>query len=599
MLGITLSAILLPGGSVKNRLLVSACAALTLVAIGSGEANADLMQLKWTVEGYYRTRGVFVTNLAREDRQVIPNANNGEDMIIPEIKRTSYMTHRLRLAPKLAFGNVASLNFQIDGLNDVLWGDNNGVATAPLFATDASNQNFLGGPSDPQGYVKLNKAWVEFALPIGKMRVGRMPSHWGLGLLANGGGNFNLDPDPERPKGVPQRKHLDSFFNDDFGDNHFGSTVDRVLFLTKPLSIVKGIMGKKDKSSKLVIGYAYDKLAESPFLPAEGFERTFRPFGQQGFISRGKNDDVNEHVVFAVWNDPYWAPDGMFSRFTDELRVGGYGVLRKSREGSTQPSELDPNETCGLFEDELVPCVDTGSKVFILDFWYRLRYGPFYSEAEVLHIGGTTFGGIPFPAKNEKKRANINGGVFRLGYYGTDAGEADLFDATIELGHASGDDSLEDEEFKQRALHPDFNVGLILFEEILREYSARTYGPLFISPENPEGAKGLFSNGGVINSNYINLRGGYIIPGLGARVHGGLLMAWVETQAPTGAALFRTTDEGSYMGTEVDLGVKASFAGKMEFSLETGYLRFGSALRSQFPNANQAFTLQSRLAFVF
>ena len=34
---------------------------------------------------------------------------------------------------------------------------------------------------------------------------------------------------------------------------------------------------------------------------------------------------------------------------------------------------------------------------------------------------------------------------------------------------ASGDEYLEDEHFKQRALHPDYNVGLILFEEFCDE----------------------------------------------------------------------------------------------------------------------------------
>ena len=582
-----------------KRFIIATVCALAVLGADVRSASADLMELKWTIEGYYRTRGVFVTNLARTERFLVTNPNTGENMVIPEIRRTSYMMQRLRLAPRVSYGKVATLHLQLDALNDVLWGDNNGVATAPLFATDASNQNYLGGPADPQGYVKLNKAWVEFNLPVGVMRVGRMPSHWGLGILANGGGNFNLDPDPSRPKGVPQRKHLDSFFNDDFGDNHFGSTVDRILFLTKPISIAKTIAGKKDVSSKLVTGYAYDKLSESPFLPAEGFERTFRPFGQQGFISRGRNDDVNEHVVFAVWNDPFWSPGGPFARYTDELRVGGYGVLRRSREGSTQPSDLNPAEMCGGPGDELVPCEDTGSNVYILDFWYRLRYGPFYSEAEVLHIGGTTFGGIPFPAKNEKKDANINGGVFRLGYFGTDANGADLYDAMLEVGHASGDDVLEDGQFKQRALHPDFNVGLVLYEEVLRELSARTYGLPFISDENPQGALGLFSNGGVINSNYLNLRGGYKVPGLGFRLHGGLLFAWVDTQAETGTAMFRIDDEGSYLGTEIDLGLKAQFAGKMHFTLETGYLRYGSALRSVYPNANSSFSLQSSLAFVF
>lgn len=585
----------------RRRLIICALAVATAFAAAAPAAHADLFELKWAAEGYYRTRAVYLTNLAPRDRFTSIDASSGEEFVVPEIRRTSYLTHRLRLSPRVSFADLATLHMQIDAIDDVLWGDNNAISSAPLFATEASNQGFLGGRGDnflqTQGQIKLNKAWVEFKVPVGAMRVGRMPSHWGLGLLANGGGSFNVDPDPERPKGIPQRKHIDNYFDDDFGDNHFGSVADRILFLTKPLTIYKTATGAKDVSSKLVIGYAYDKISEAPFLAAEPFERSFRPFGQQGFISRGANDDVTEHVAFAVWNDPYWEPGGPYARFTDELRVGGYSVIRTAEEGSTEPSGIDPNGNC-FFEGEQIDCVDDGSFIYILDFWYKVRYGPFYSEGELLRIAGTTFGGVPFPATNEKKKANITGGVLRFGYFGADPAGADLYNGILEVGHASGDNILEDDDFKQRALHPDFNVGLILYEEILRELSARTYGIPFLSDENPDGATGFFSRGGVINSNYIFLKGGYNLPIPGLVLAGGLLFAWVDTLAETGTAMFVEGD-GSYLGTEIDIALKAEFSGKMHFSLETGYLEYGSALKSALPNASRSFTLQSRLAFVF
>jgi hypothetical protein len=306
--------------------------------------------------------------------------------------------------------------------------------------------------------------------------------------------------------------------------------------------------------------------------------------------------------MFAVYNDPHWDPGGPLARYTDELRVGAYGVLRDAERGSTEPSDPDlgdPNAVCGMIDGEAVPCDDTGSKVWIADLWYKIRYGPLYSEGELIKIGGETFGGVPFPATNELKKIDITGGVLRLGYFGTDATNQDLWNVLLEGGHASGDDVLEDGEFKQRALHPDYNVGLILYEEILRELSARTYGIPFFSDENPEGAKGFFSNGGVINSNYLLLKGGYHIPfaDQAFRLVGQVLTAWVDETA-SGVAMF-DSDDGTHLGTEVDVALKARFAGKMRLSVEGGYLRFGEALRSVFPNAKSSFSLQSRLAFVF
>jgi hypothetical protein len=571
----------------KTCIAIAACAA-GLLAL-AGEARADLFELKWASEGYFRTRTVYLTNLAAAPGQFGgSHPETGETLSpLPEIRNTSYISSRLRVMPTLSFENLASLKFQIDALDDVLWGDNNGIASAPLLATETSNQNFLGG--EVEDSVQIPRAWIEFQVPVGLMRVGRQPSHWGLGLLANGGGTGNWDltaPETE------QRKHMDYFFDNDFGDKHFGSTADRILFITKPISIAKTVMKSKDIASNFIIGYAYDKISEAPFLPAESAQRTFRPFGQQGFISRGKSDDVNEHVFLAIYNNADWDQ----VRYTDELRVGTYQVLRTARQSSTNPSgNTDMNCSANdppAFED----CDDDGSLVWIGDIWYKVRYGPYYAEGEGYIIKGHTFGGIPFPAKNRVKTADITGGVARFGYL------TDMWDALLEVGHASGDDRLEDESFKQRSLHPDYNVSLILFEEILREASARTFGPPFYSDENPEGAKGLMSNGGVINANYGALKGRYR-PGIaGLTLIGQALFAWVDEKPVTGTAIFPYADEldGTFMGTEIDVAAKTSWAGDhIDFSLEAGYLIYGAVLKKMFPNADSSFSVQSRIAFVW
>src|SRR5690349_10738259 len=520
-----------------NRPVLAVAALATAMAAPSA-ARADVTELKWATEGYFRTRTVYLTNLAPADR-VSLTLGNGETLVEPDIRHTSYVMSRFRLMPSLSYGKLAKVTAQLDGMDDVLWGDNNGLSSAPLFAPETTNQGFLGGDEVPS--IQLKRVWAEFRVPVGLMRVGRMPSHWGMGLLANGGGTGNLDP--TTPVGEPMRKSLDYFFPEEFGDKHFGSTADRILFLTRPITIYRTLAKKGTAEHPLIIGYGYDKLSESPFLPFEPSERLFRPFAQQGFISRGSDDDVNQHVAIILWNQPDWDQ----VRYTDELRVGTYIVLRTSREGSTNPTALDPSTTCGTFEGKPVPCKDTGSKVAIFDLWWRLRYGPYYTEGEGYYIYGKTFGGVPFPIRNQKKKANISGAVARFGYM------QDMWDGILEVGHASGDDDLGDENFKQRGLHPDYNVGLILFEETLRELTARTYGPPFISPENPDGARGFFSNGGVINANYINPRGHYRVPAISAEVYGGLLLAWVDTLANNSVPPFYTGG-GRYLGPEVDLG---------------------------------------------
>jgi hypothetical protein len=579
---------------IRRRHLGAAAIAALCALAPSGTARADLTELKWATEGYFRTRTVTLTNLAPQPRRLSPYAPTGDVLVIPDIRKTSYIVSRFRLMPSLSYGKVAKLNVQLDGMDDVLWGDNNGLSTAPLFATDGSNQGFLGGAVADS--VQMRRAWMQFTVPVGLMRVGRMPSHWGMGLLANGGGTGWYDPDS--PKGEPRRKIADNFFDDDFGDNHFGSTADRILFVTRPITIYRTVKKLGKVEHPLIVGYAFDKLSESPLLPFENFERKFRPFGQQGFISRGASDDVNEHVVLAVWNDPDWDKKS----FLDELKIGFYGVMRSAGQGSTQPSTIDPSmNDCGYPDPS--PCVDTGSKVYITDLWWRVRYGNLFTEGEAYYIFGETFGGVPFPRTNLKKDASINAGVARFAWL------TPKWDAMLELGHASGDEFLDDETFKQRAIHPDFNVGLILFEETLRELTARTYGIPFFSEQNPQGALGFMSNGGVINANYIQPKGRFRpTPVAQLEIVAGLLMAWVDTTSTEGVALFpacaiggacKGTKDATHLGTEIDVAVRAHFAGQMRFSLEAGYLMFGDALKHQLTEADSSFSLQSSISFVW
>jgi len=626
-----------------NPLTAAALAAAAIVCVGT-PAHAQL-ELKWGAEGYYRTRTVAVTNLAAEPRYEIPHPTLGLPIVMPDIRNTTYITQRLRLTPSLSYQAssrvpaVAKLILQIDALDDVIYGDNNSLSSAPLFAVNGTNQHYLGGAQSDS--VQISRAWMEFMVPVGLMRVGRMPSHWGAGVLANGGGSFNWDL--TTPPGEPRRRNVDTYFDDDFGDNHFGSTNDRILFATRPITVAKTLMNPAgDTSSNLLVAYAFDKLSEASLLLSES-DRIYRPFGQQGFISRGqKGDDANEHVVVLLYNNPDWDQ----VRYSDELKIGTYQVFRTQREGFTSPSlgapYADVNEcvSAGIpMGDDRCVTEDRGSFVWIADLWYRVRYGALYSEAELIKIMGKTTGGVPFPRANAYKKADITSGIFRAGYL------TDPIEAVLELGYDSGDEDLLDQmpeadgtpsklRMKQRPMHPDYNVGLLLFEEIERERSARVFGPNFISSVNPEGARGFMTNGGVLNAKYIYQKvrwrpfaGEGDLTGIKATLSqfefvGAVLLAWVDKwsqQANVWVCPGTLTGQScvddatgkklsKYLGTEIDLAVKTRFANDhMDFSLEAGYLKFGDPLKvttslpSRFigDGPGSAFTIQARIAYLF
>jgi len=202
-------------------------AALTWPALGHAK-----LELKLDLDGYFRVRAVRSGNVY--DTTVIPNT---AIPVTPQ-KSTDYLYSRVRLFPRISLGEVAALHVQSDALNNVVWGDNDLVSSsAPVFATGTSNTNLLG---DRVSSVEVPRAWLELKIPVGLLRIGRMPSQWGLGLLANDGNGFR----------------------NEFDDAHFGSTADRILFATRPVQIYKAIRGDRSYKSNLVFAIAYDKIVE-------------------------------------------------------------------------------------------------------------------------------------------------------------------------------------------------------------------------------------------------------------------------------------------------------------------------------------------------
>jgi hypothetical protein len=187
---------------------------------------------------------------------------------------------------------------------------------------------------------------------------------------------------------------------------------------------------------------------------------------------------------------------------------------------------------------------------------------------------------------------------------------AGRLDGVFEFGHASGDDDLVDEVFRQRPLHPDYNVGLLLYEEIVRELSARTLGRLGGLGGYVFNSRSLQSNGGVINS-------WYVFPRLRLRPHrivelvGGLVAAWWDEVGLLPPAQLEGTSRqpARFLGWEINGAARVWWVkDHVSLSLEAAYLRFGQGLRDAYqfgglPALSSgvvgAGTVQARLALVF
>jgi hypothetical protein len=529
---------------------------------------------EFDLEGYYRTRGYAMGNLVegQEDAGTV-------------------MLQRLRLQPQIDFQGRAKFFMQMDLLDDSAWGDNSSLASTALFGDQPSNVGASGSDVDSYGRsydtMHLNRAWMEFDLPIGVMRVGRQESHWGMGLLANHGNGFD----------------------DLFGENHAGATFDRIMFATKPIAIAQTIMGRPVSDIPLFMAFGVDRIVEEPLVDYYGYtcEEDIEE-GDASFDSRCDSDGdgwtdldhdyTNEDRTFSQRGDDWWLDN------TDDV-VQLLGVLIYKGEGLNWGGEV-ADLTLGAY-GIIRNQEETDSQAIIWDGYTKLSWKKLMVEGEVVHIGGNTraitldgaydaYGDVEDPLY---KDVDIWGYVAKVGR------QTQPLDLVFEHGYASGDDNVADELFTGRAIHEDYNVGLLLYEEILSRVTARSWS---------EKGRSLWSKGGVYNSRYVyphfRLR-----PLNNWELRGAFLMAWPDK--PDGARIrcsekdkeslgIQCTDPqedlAAHLGWEADLGLHHRFHEHILFAVEGAVARTTNRLPLENIGLNPAgefWTVQTRFAFEF
>ena len=526
------------------------------------EPAHEVEDLSFGLEGYYRVRGQAFPGFF-EDSEGWP----------------SYIQHRLRLSPVVSYGDDTKLQLEIDAIDDVVWGDNASLAATSLFAGSPSNTDLEGGEV---GSLKLNRVWMEFPIPVGIMRVGRQPSNWGLGLLANAGDGFD----------------------DNFGENHYGATYDRILFATRPLAVAQGIMGREDSGLPLFMVVGMDRLVEDPLHQYYGFscEPGLTESDEDYSAACDTDNDGVTDVEHGISDDERTADqrqDDWWAEQVDDVYEMVYALIYKGddMELAGAPGQLITGAYVVHRKQR-----ETDSNVVILDYYLNAKVRGVLAQFEGLTIQGTT-SAITLPGAYDPygdldnplyKEANIWGYVGRLGY------ENDLHTFIFETGYASGDDYVADEAFTGRPLHADFNAGLLIYEEILARVSASTW---------TEGAEGLWSKGGVYNSRYIFPQATFR-PIDNTEIIAGWLMAWPDK--PDGARILCAESDdvdcaeykatAANLGWEADLAIKHTWREHMLFSLEAAYAQTTDRIPVEKADLNpdgRFFTLQSRVAYEF
>ncbi|MBI2061710.1 MAG: hypothetical protein HYT87_18370 [Nitrospirae bacterium] len=316
-------------------------------------SHEERMQID--LHGNYWVRGQSMAD-ANADKNEAPGA-------------ASLFEHRLLLKSRLSLEENVSLNLEAFFFQFRPWGLEGGDVTTQ----SSEGRHLFGTESKTSTDFGPRRGWGEVLFPnVGLFRVGRQPSDWGMGIVANDG---------DKPR-------------NDFGDNRFGDTGDRILFATKPLG------------------------AEGPLLTALGFGQTV-----EGDVLTG-SDDVLEGVL-AVY----------FDLKPQNLKAGTYAVYRNQAR--------------------------TDTNLFIADFYGHAEQSVWFGEFEAAILAGQSklFNN---PDDTEAKTVSQFGGALRAG------GLEKPVVPIMEVGLASGDGNLNlDRKISNFRFSPDYNVGLILFEELL------------------------------------------------------------------------------------------------------------------------------------
>ena len=451
---------------------------------------------------------------------------------------------RFRLNPELHISDNLRIISQVDMLDNLVLGStpsgyanvpsSNGGYTvaarngyAPLGFYDQSEEPPSAGVNSSKDSIRVKRAWAEYAMPVGEIRFGRMPFHWGLGMMFNAG---------------------------DGHDDDAQSTVDRVQIITglKPLD--------------LYFSAAWD-------FPNEGITSDALALPNPEPYDLAQLDDVDQYVFSVVRKKAPQLERQSLSR-GDVVFNGGFQLVYRHQTLANDLTSGTANAT-GVVDDVTGTCTAQtstgalacpvgnayhtdsysrrGATAWTPDLWLELKYKKFRFGGEVATVQGS------IANISTASRASTNGLVsgdprfasYKIRTWGLATElEQKLVEDKLSLGFkfgwASGDPDVDglvptltnqpsyDHTFSTFRFHPSYHVDMILGRSIL----TREQGTYYFRP----------------SADYDFLRD----PN-GQRVGGGLAAIWTRAsefiQAP---------------GHERDLGIELN--GKLYYQSKDGAL---------------------------
>ena len=386
---------------------------------------------------------------------------------------------RFRLNPELHISDNVRVRAQLDLLDNIVLGSTpQGYANtpgpdgeyavtarggyAPIGAFSSTQWAPVAGINSTKDSILVKRVWGEYSSPIGQLRFGRMPSHWGMGMLVNSG---------------------------DGHDSDWQSTADRLMFIT-------GV-----RSWDLYFAAAWD-FANEGAISANFQEQDGQPY------DLAQKDDVDQWVFVIMRRMNPLVARKQLKDGKPVFEGGAYVVYRQQEIANESGASLaqDSDNVRNTF-------IYRGAEAVIPDGWFKFRYDEFKLEVETAFIWGSIDNTLPTTGQtNFSNPRDPNDDGWNIRQWGMAAETSyraidNRLRLSLKFGYASGDDDVDnlapignqlqpqrtpDRTFSTFRMHPDYRVDLILFRNIL----SRVQGAYFFRPSvgydfvaDPDGQK--------------------------------------------------------------------------------------------------------------
>ena len=383
---------------------------------------------------------------------------------------------RLRLEPIFNVHETVRIHMSMDVFDNMVMGTTpNGFALnttdtlpyvpAPFFSY--TQQTPQAGKNSVTDALRIKHAWAEVKTPLGQIKAGRMPTHWGLGMFHNSGrcreaSKWSVDP-----------HHSPSHCLDaDYGD-----IVDRVMFTSR----IPGI--------GLMVALGYDFASQGPDSSITDALTRSRS-GQA--VDLFENDDVHQAILAIGKIDRPAVIRERLAQGKLVINYGFMGMFRTQKSDMSMEAAAIPSESVSYYASQLH---GRDAWAVIPDIWFRLNWGKLSVEFEGAMIGGK-INNLKDAGRQDELSLIQWGFILRSQYKFLN----DDLILRLEVGSASGDDNTEaqdgtagygrispipltanDKYNTLFAFDPSYYVDLIFFRELMGTvYNATYYKPTLI-----------------------------------------------------------------------------------------------------------------------